>query len=85
MLEIVRRPCRLCNGGHGELMSRAIQERRPWRAKVNLTIQGYIETLGIFRFASCRGKSRMGDRRQVERMYAGVPRRLEKVKTLPRR
>ncbi|MBU1288562.1 MAG: DUF4332 domain-containing protein [Alphaproteobacteria bacterium] len=83
MLEIVADLVAYATAGMGVLMSRAIAEAAVAPPKVNLTIQGYIETLDIPLRMISKKLADAGDRRQVERMYAEFQKTGKVVKTLP--
>lgn len=83
MLEIVADLVAYATAGMGVLMSRAIAEAAVAPPKVNLTIQGYIETLDIPLRMISKRLADAGDRRQVERMYAEFQKTGKVVKTLP--
>jgi len=83
MLEIVADLVGYATAGMATLMSRAIQEAAVAPPKVNLTIQGYIETLDIPLRKLSRKIADVSDRRQVERMYAEFQKTGKVVKTLP--
>ena len=69
--------------GFATLMTCAIEEAAVAPPKVNLTIQGYIETLDIpLRWVTAK-LSDVADRRQVEKMYAEFQKTGKVVKTLP--
>ncbi|WP_430401983.1 DUF4332 domain-containing protein [Hyphomonas sp.] len=83
MLEIVADLVAYATAGMGVLMSRAIAEAAVAPPKVNLTIQGYIETLDIPLRMISKKLADAGDRRQVGRMYAEFQKTGKVVKTLP--
>ena len=83
MLEIVADLVAYATAGMAVLMSRAIAEAAVAPPKVNLTIQGYIETLDIPLRMISKKLADAGDRRQVERMYAEFQKTGKVVKTLP--
>ncbi|KDA04191.1 DUF4332 domain-containing protein [Hyphomonas oceanitis] len=83
MLEIVADLVAYATAGMAVLMSRAIAEAAVAPPKVNLTIQGYIETLDIPLRIISKKLADAGDRRQVERMYAEFQKTGKVVKTLP--
>lgn len=69
--------------GFATLMTCAIEEAAVAPPKVNLTIQGYIETLDIpLRWITAK-LSDVADRRQVEKMYAEFQKTGKVVKSLP--
>lgn len=69
--------------GFAAILSRGIAEAAVAPPKVNLTLQGYIETLDIpLRWVVARLED-AGDRRTVERMYAEFQKTGKVIKTLP--
>ncbi len=69
--------------GFAAIMSRAIEEAAVSPPKVNLTLQGYIETLDIpLRWITAKLED-MGDRRQVEKMYKEYQKTGKVIRTLP--
>ncbi|MFN7054300.1 DUF4332 domain-containing protein [Hyphomonas sp.] len=69
--------------GFAAIISRAVDEAAAAPPKVNLTLQGYIETLDIpLRWITAKLED-MGDRRQVERMYAEFQKTGKVIRTLP--
>ena len=69
--------------GFAAIMSRAIGEAAVSPPKVNLTLQGYIETLDIpLRWITAKLED-MGDRRQVEKMYKEYQKTGKVIRTLP--
>ncbi|MBA4226670.1 MAG: hypothetical protein C0456_08555 [Hyphomonas sp.] len=69
--------------GLAAIMSRAIEEAAVSPPKVNLTLQGYIETLDIpLRWITAKLED-MGDRRQVEKMYKEYQKTGKVIRTLP--
>lgn len=69
--------------GFAAIMSRAIEEAAVSPPKVNLTLQGYIETLDIpLRWITAKLED-MGDRRQVEKMYKEYQKTGKVILTLP--
>jgi uncharacterized ParB-like nuclease family protein len=83
MLEIVADLVAYATAGMAVLMSRAIEEAAVAPPKVNLTLQGYIETLDIPLRVISRKLADVADKRQVERMYAEFQKTGKVVKTLP--
>jgi hypothetical protein len=83
MLDIVADLVAYATAGMSVLMTRAIKEAAVAPPKVNLTIQGYIETLDIPLRMVSKKLADAGDRRQVERMYAEFQKTGKVVKTLP--
>lgn len=83
MLDIVAGLIAYATAGMSVLMTRAINEAAVAPPKVNLTIQGYIETLDIPLRTISRKLADAGDRRQVARMYAEFQKTGKVVKTLP--
>ncbi len=69
--------------GFATIMSRAINEAAVAPPRVNLTIQGYIETLDIpVRWVTAK-LSDAADKRQVERMYKEFRKTGKVIRTLP--
>ncbi|KCZ96249.1 hypothetical protein HHI_01180 [Hyphomonas hirschiana VP5] len=69
--------------GFAAIMMRAIEEAAVSPPKVNLTLQGYIETLDIpLRWITAKLED-MGDRRQVEKMYKEYQKTGKVIRTLP--
>ncbi len=69
--------------GFAAILTRAFEEAAVAPPKVNLTLQGYIETLDIpLRWITAKLED-AGDRRQVERMYAEFQKTGKVIKTLP--
>ena len=69
--------------GFAAIVSRAIEEAAVSPPKVNLTLQGYIETLDIpLRWITAKLED-MGDRRQVEKMYKEYQKTGKVIRTLP--
>ena len=83
MLDIVADLVAYATAGLSVLMTRAIEEAAVAPPKVNLTIQGYIETLDIPLRMISKKLADAGDRRQVARMYAEFQKTGKVVKTLP--
>ncbi|OYW84575.1 MAG: hypothetical protein B7Z22_10370, partial [Hyphomonas sp. 32-62-5] len=69
--------------GFAAILSRAFEEAAVSPPKVNLTLQGYIETLDIpLRWITAKLED-AGDRRTVEKMYAEFQKTGKVIKTLP--
>ncbi len=69
--------------GFAVILTRAVEEAAVAPPKVNLTLQGYIETLDIpLRWVMAKLED-AGDRRTVERMYAEFQKTGKVIKTLP--
>lgn len=69
--------------GFAAIMSRAIEEAAVSPPRVNLTLQGYIETLDIpLRWITAKLED-IGDRRQVEKMYKEFRKTGKVIRTLP--
>lgn len=69
--------------GFAAILSRGIEEAAVAPPKVNLTLQGYIETLDIpLRWITAKLED-AGDKRTVERMYAEFQKTGKVIKTLP--
>ncbi len=69
--------------GFAAIVSRAIEEAAVSPPKVNLTLQGYIETLDIpLRWITAKLED-MGDRRQVEKMYKEYQKTGKVIRSLP--
>lgn len=69
--------------GFAAILTRAVEEAAAAPPKVNLTLQGYIETLDIpLRWVVAKLED-AGDRRTVERMYAEFQKTGKVIKTLP--
>lgn len=69
--------------GFAVIMTRAIEEAAVSPPKVNLTLQGYIETLDIpLRWITAKLED-MSDRRQVEKMYKEYQKTGKVIRTLP--
>ncbi|WP_353256079.1 DUF4332 domain-containing protein [Hyphomonas sp.] len=69
--------------GFAAILTRAFEEAAVAPPKVNLTLQGYIETLDIpLRWITAKLED-AGDKRQVERMYAEFQKTGKVIKTLP--
>jgi hypothetical protein len=69
--------------GFAAILTRGIEEAAVAPPKVNLTLQGYIETLDIpLRWVVAKLED-AGDRRTVERMYAEFQKTGKVIKTLP--
>jgi hypothetical protein len=69
--------------GFAAILSRAFQEAAVAPPKVNLTLQGYIETLDIpLRWITAKLED-AGDRRTVEKMYAEFQKTGKVIKSLP--
>ena len=83
MLEVVADLVAYATAGMATLMTRAIEEAAVAPPKVNLTIQGYIETLDIPLRWVTKKLADAGDKRQVERMYAEFQKTGKVIKTLP--
>ncbi|MBI1255402.1 MAG: DUF4332 domain-containing protein [Hyphomonas sp.] len=69
--------------GFAAILTRAVEEAAVAPPKVNLTVQGYIETLDIpLRWVTARLED-AADKRTVERMYAEFQKTGKVIKTLP--
>ena len=69
--------------GFAAIITRAVEEAAVAPPKVNLTLQGYIETLDIpLRWITAKLED-MGDRRQVEKMYKEYQKTGKVIRTLP--
>ena len=69
--------------GFAAILTRAVEEAAVAPPKVNLTLQGYIETLDIpLRWVTAKLED-AGDKRTVERMYAEFQKTGKVIKTLP--
>ncbi|MDP1555176.1 MAG: DUF4332 domain-containing protein [Hyphomonas sp.] len=69
--------------GFAAILTRAVEEAAVAPPRVNLTLQGYIETLDIpLRWVAAKLED-AGDRRTVERMYAEFQKTGKVIKTLP--
>lgn len=69
--------------GFAAILSRAIEEAAVSPPKVNLTLQGYIETLDIpLRWITAKLED-MGDRSTVEKMYKEYQKTGKVIRTLP--
>jgi hypothetical protein len=69
--------------GFAAILTRAVEEAAVAPPKVNLTVQGYIETLDIpLRWVTAKLED-AADKRTVERMYAEFQKTGKVIKTLP--
>lgn len=83
MLEAITDLIAYATAGFAAILTRAIEEAAVAPPRVNLTLQGYIETLDIpLRWITAKLED-MGDRRQVERMYKEYQKTGKVIRTLP--